>query len=878
MPVLKTKEDALVKTLGLDAALFLRFTAMCRNIFLCLTVVGCGILIPVNFIGGKQERSHFKGISFYNAITPQYMYGNGYWAFIVCAYVFDIIICFFLWWNYRAVVRLRRAYFNSAEYQASLYARTLLLTDIARPLRSDQGILDIVDSVKGGNMVRPTPAIARDVKGLPDLVSKHNKTVRELEEVLAKYLKDPEKLPAHRPTCKATINGPTYRKGEKVDAIQYLTDRIKTLEQAVQKERQAIDARDTMSYGFASYQDIAEAHTQAYAARGKSARGATVKLAPRPIDLIWRNLGISKSQRRRKNFVSNIWVAILTLVWIAPSVLIAVFLANLSNLGLVWPAFRRSLEKSPKWWAIVQGVVAPGLTTLFYLYLPAIFRKLCIRAGDVTKTSRERHVMHKLYSFFVFNNLVVFSLFAAVWGFVASVVKANQSSHNLWEDIKNTKPFSKIMTSLVSVSPYWMAWLLQRNLGAAVDLAQLLTLTWGSFSRRFLSPTPRQVIELSAPQPFDYSGYYNYFLFYATVAICFATLQPLVLPVTAFYFCIDTYMKRYLLLYIFITKTESGGAFWTVLYNRFILLTILGNAVVALVVVAQGNEHNWAMLGTLAPLPFLVLAFKWYCAFTFDKQLQYYTKQKLLRDEEQEAHRSREKGSAKVGVRFGNPVLYKPLITPMVLAKSKHLLNDIYTGRTSLDDHGSGAGYSDVYMDTMDKKRPGKQDEPTAPFELVHESELDFEHFKARSEFGDEFGGNGELYGRAQDLSRPSTPGSMMTKEFMPRSKMSSPALSDASPQRKPVGGNGIYQALARAESPSRRQSPAASPGGYRNMPGFASQDRGVSPARAALLRDAGMMGDSPPPVNAPGWHHSQAYAARTPEEEATSYDYFRHQ
>jgi len=54
-------------------------------------------------------------------------------------------------------------------------------------------------------------------------------------------------------------------------------------------------------------------------------------------------------------------------------------------------------------------------------------------------------------------------------------------------------------------------------------------------------------------------------LFYATIALAFSTIQPLVLPVAFFYFFIDSFLKKYLLMYIFVTKVESGGAFWRVI-------------------------------------------------------------------------------------------------------------------------------------------------------------------------------------------------------------------------------------------------------------------------------------------------------------------------
>jgi hypothetical protein len=46
----------------------------------------------------------------------------------VVAYIIQATVCFFLWWNYRAVLKLRRAYFNTEEYKSSLHSRTLLVS------------------------------------------------------------------------------------------------------------------------------------------------------------------------------------------------------------------------------------------------------------------------------------------------------------------------------------------------------------------------------------------------------------------------------------------------------------------------------------------------------------------------------------------------------------------------------------------------------------------------------------------------------------------------------------------------------------------------------------------------------------------------------
>ncbi len=324
----------------------------------------------------------------------------------------------------------------------------------------------------------PRAVIGREVRGLSELHRQHEKTVRQLESHLAKYLKNPHKLPSSRPTCKTIKGDEGYGRQQRVDAIDYLTDRMQRLEAKIKHAQANIDMRRPMPYGFASYDTAHEAHAVAYKARRSKPKGATVKLAPPPEDIIWDNLPLTKTARRWKKVGNTAWVVLLTVIWIVPNGLIAIFLSNLSNLGRVWPAFRRSLEGNWKVWAAVQGVASPAILSLVYLLLPILFRRLSIRAGDTTKTSRERHVINQLYTFFVFNNLIVFTTFSALWQFIAVVIKESETNADIMNAIKKGELGQKLVSALCMVSPFWVTWLLQRNLGAAVDLAQVWGLFW----------------------------------------------------------------------------------------------------------------------------------------------------------------------------------------------------------------------------------------------------------------------------------------------------------------------------------------------------------------------------------------------------------------
>ncbi|OJJ51550.1 hypothetical protein ASPZODRAFT_55885 [Penicilliopsis zonata CBS 506.65] len=793
-PVLHTHEDELVNTIGLDATVFLRFTTMCRNILVIMSIIGCLVMIPVN-VTQQNSSEESSSSTVFTKMTPLDVKSTAIWSQVACAWAFDLIISYFLWSNYKAVRRLRRRYFESSEYQRSLHARTLMITDIPPPARSDEGLLRLTDEVNP-TAALPRAAIGRNVKDLPDLIKEHDETVRELESVLARYLRRPDRLPAKRPTLRPPRKYRAQYKSDKVDAIDYLTLRIKVLEEEVKHVRASIDRRNAMPYGFASWEMIEHAHAVAFAARKKHPQGTTIRLAPRPSDLIWENLPLSKTNRRWKRFMNRIWVTLLTVVWIAPNAMIAIFLANLSNLGLVWPAFQTSLDANPVIWAAVQGIASPAVTSLVYLVLPIIFRRLSMQAGDVTKTSRERHVLHHLYAFFVFNNLIVFSLFSAAWTFVAAVVYYEKHDDNVWEALQDGHLYTKLVSALCQASPFWVTWLLQRNLGATIDLVQMVNMVRVWFAKTFLAPTPRQAIEWTAPPAFDYASYYNYFLFYTTVAFSFATLQPIVLPVTALYFGVDAVLKKYLLLYVFVTKNESGGRFWRVLFNRLIFATIFANCIIALVAKVNGS---WTMVFCVIPLPFMMLLFKFYCMRTFDTDIEFYNRSNLSDAEALGAPgKSTRRAADRLSSKFGHPALYKPLITPMVHAKAADALKRIYSGRIgTADTLALGGEYSDIAMDPMSAGKPGKTEDPvvaaaaadaTAPFEVVPENHLDFSYYKNRADFRDEFGGG--IYGRPEDLmtERSHTPRSFMGEWSPSSSRASSPTPSLSSRQPEPGG------------------------------------------------------------------------------------------
>lgn len=123
MPLWRTNEKELIRLAGMDAAIFMRFGEMCRNVFTCMSVAACAILIPVNWSLSIETQN----VNWAIRLTPQNAWNNAQWGTVICAWIYNVTVLGGLWWNYRKVLHLRRAYFESPEYQSSLHARTLMV-------------------------------------------------------------------------------------------------------------------------------------------------------------------------------------------------------------------------------------------------------------------------------------------------------------------------------------------------------------------------------------------------------------------------------------------------------------------------------------------------------------------------------------------------------------------------------------------------------------------------------------------------------------------------------------------------------------------------------------------------------------------------------
>ncbi|KAG2109235.1 uncharacterized protein F5147DRAFT_753188 [Suillus discolor] len=667
-PLIRTKEPELVDKLGLDAVTFLRFTRMTRSLYSAIAFTCCAILIPINVSYNlKNVPSTERDVL--SILTIRDVKGSFLFAHVVVSYVISALVMVFVWRHWKEVLRLRQQWFRSPEYMQSFYARTLAVMRVPKKYQSDEGIQAIFASVQ---VPYPTTSvhIGRKVGRLPELIEYHNTAVRELEQVLVTYLKG-GRIAKERPTIR--IGGFMGMGGTKKDAIDFYTAKLRRTEQAIEDYRQQIDTRKAENYGFASMAAVPYAHIVATLLRKKHPKGTDIALAPNPKDIIWVNFNKSTSELIGNKFVGSLFLVLFCFFNTIPLFIISI-LANLSSISAYVGFLSTWAIASPGSFAFVSGVSPPAISALFGFFLPIVMRWLSKFQGALTHSRLDRAVVARYFAFLVISQLIIFTLIGV--GFIAAEqIDIINNLHTLPSTINQT---------YINQSSYWLTYFPLRGFLVLFDLAQILNLLWTSFKTRVFGRTPRDIREWTQPPEFEYAIYYANTLFMATVALVFAPLAPLVALAGAIVFWIGSWVYKYQLMFVFITKVESGGRLWNMIINRLLVSVILMQLLMALTIGLQYGFKSFMWLTTVPPILFIVI-FKFQLDRTFYKNFLYYIPSETeLREAKIHSSTSDVSGRG-LEKRFGHPALHADLFTPMLHARMMPLLGDVYKGKIGSD-------------------------------------------------------------------------------------------------------------------------------------------------------------------------------------------------
>jgi len=169
------------------------------------------------------------------------------------------------------------------------------------------------------------------------------------------------------------------------------------------------------------------------------------------------------------------------------------------------------------------------------------------------------------------------------------------------------------------------------------------------------------------------------------VGLVFAPLAPLVAVAAAIVFWVFSWAYKYQLMFVFISKVESGGRVWNVVINRLLFSVVLMQALMILTIGLQYKFQSLQWLSTVPPVLFVV-AFKLYLNRVFLPAFQFYMPtEEEIRLAKVHSERADNRGN-RLEKRFGHPALVTDLFTPMLHATMMPLLSQVYHGKLGRDE------------------------------------------------------------------------------------------------------------------------------------------------------------------------------------------------
>lgn len=350
--------------------------------------------------------------------------------------------------------------------------------------------------------------------------------------------------------------------------------------------------------------------------------------------------------------------------------------SNLEDLIRLTPGSRDQIRK---YWFIIglfQAYIAPAVFAILFFVLPSFFRRLAQKMGYRTRTVRDAKALTMLYIFFLVNHLLMFTLssaFIAIYGQLRQLVLMG-----ILSDAHISEYVAQLAKNISDLSSFWINVVCVKAFGVSMEIAQILPVVSLAIRSVFTRLSPRRVKAISSQPPhFDFVQSYNIVLFFFTIALAYSSTSPLILPFALIYFSVVSFVYKYMLMYIYVTKTESGGQVWPILFRSIMVSTIVFQLVTfALLYLKGGVPQAYVVL----PLPVLTLGH----LILYSRYLKFLEYVSADDDDDGELL----SGALLLAQQYRDPALSAAhLIMPIIHDDVKHLLSRVYPGYVQQQQH-----------------------------------------------------------------------------------------------------------------------------------------------------------------------------------------------
>ncbi|KAG0566868.1 hypothetical protein KC19_7G094000 [Ceratodon purpureus] len=590
-------EEDILKSSGVDAVVFLRVFIFCMRFLMICTIVGFGILAPLNFTdtyladNPSEKEEHSYGTLEKLTILNISFGSMRLWIHFGVLYFISLSAYALLYIEFKHITNLRLEYLAGALPQPDQF--TVLVQSIPKPENEELSYSDNVDYFF--RRFHPIEYLSHHMVYKSSHVTK---LLNELERLKLKIFELKQKPPSERKPRRAGFCGLF---GPLVDPIELHMEKLEDVHRQVRQcQMEFRQKKKEVPTAFVTVRTRWGAAVTAQTQQSVNPMQWVTQWAPEPRDIDWPNMEIPYNQIFIRKIVAAVLAIALTFIYY-PIVLGVKVLENLDTVKKYLPqVVVDNVLNIPAVSFFVQGYV-PALLLAVILYIcPSIFFSLSRFEGHPSVSHQERKASSKMFSLLAGNIFLA----AVLSGSLISI------SESFTEDPKSIP--RRLAEAVPKQANFFITYVMTTGwAGMPLEILQS-----GSLVLNFLK---RHTVDKNKPlldQVYSLPYYRTLptVLFFVLLGLVYSIINPLILPFLLIYFILGYLVFRNQILHVYEPAYETGGQYWPEIHSRTIGCIVFMQVLFIGMFSLKGlKSASFASI----PLPFLSWLFHEHCRHRF---------------------------------------------------------------------------------------------------------------------------------------------------------------------------------------------------------------------------------------------------------------------
>ncbi|XP_030469454.2 CSC1-like protein HYP1 isoform X1 [Syzygium oleosum] len=597
-------EEELLSLLGLDAVVFTRVFIFSLRVFSFATIVGIGILLPINYLGTQlSDDSELQNKSLDSFSISNVNDGSNWlWIHFSAAYIFSGVVCYLLYYELSYISdKIIKCFYSCKPLPHDF---TVLVRGISTSL--GHTVSEDVESffTEYYPSTYLSHSVVRRTSKLRSLISNADKLYEKLTRV--KSNKDTPR--------RFKRDGPLGLFGRQVDLADHDEKKLEDLEERVRIE-QSLLAGQEVPAAFVSFKTRFGAATALHIQQRINPTKWVTEQAPEPQDIHWAFFSASFLRRWISNLAVVAACIAITILFLIPVVIVQ-GLTNLDQLE-TWFPFLEGLLKITFISEVITGYLPSLILQLFLSLIPPVMVVLSSMQGYIAFSQIQKSACIKVLWFTIWNI------------FFANVLSGSALYRvNVFLDLKNIP--TVLAEAVPAQASFFIAYVVTSGwTSVSSELFRLLPLIFHVLAKVFAR---KDAEEFEVPQ-IPYHSEIPKIIFFGVLGITYFFLAPLILPFLLIYYCMGYIVYRNQLLNVYICKYETSGKFWPIVHSSTIFSLVLMHIIA---IGIFGLKNLPLASGLMVPLPVLTLLFNRYCQKRFLPLFKAYPAECLIKKDSED--------------------------------------------------------------------------------------------------------------------------------------------------------------------------------------------------------------------------------------------------